>query len=83
MEPHMKWNKIILAWIFMRQLLQPITAFVYCNRQVAAVCRQQAKKTEISMRYQMPAQLNALNSTHGRSSAKIILFHFMLEPRVK
>jgi len=30
MEPRLKWNKIILARIFMRQLLQPITTFVYC-----------------------------------------------------
>jgi len=40
-------------------VLQPIAAFVYCNRQ-----QQQAvagrQKTEISTRQQAPAQLNAL-----------------------
>jgi len=32
-EPRLKRNKIILTCMFMRQLLQPIAAFVYCNRQ--------------------------------------------------
>ena len=50
-------------------VLQPIAAFVYCNRQTAAGC-QRKQKTEISMRQQSPAQLN---SAHGRSLAKIIL----------
>jgi len=58
----------------MRQL-QPIAAFVYCNRQ--------AKDGN----YRAPAGVRsterALNSVDGRSSAKIILFHFMMEPRVK
>ena len=51
-------------------VLQPIAAFVYCNRQVAAGRRLQADNTEISTRQQVPAQLN---SSHGRSLAKIIL----------
>jgi len=43
----------------MRQLLQPIAAFVYCNRQaVQAIAARQ--KTEISICQQAPAQLNAL-----------------------
>jgi len=37
----------------------PIAAFVYCNRQAAAG-RRSRRKTEISMRQQAPAQLNAL-----------------------
>ena len=49
-------------------VLQPIAAFVYCNHQVAAGRRRQAK-SEISTRQQAPAQLN---SAHGRSFAKII-----------
>jgi len=42
----------------MRQL-QPIDAFVYCNRQAAAG-RRSKRKTEIFMRQQAPEQLNAL-----------------------
>jgi len=61
--------------------LQPIAAFVYHNRQAAAGRRQQAHGN-----FHAPAGACAtecaLNSAHGRSSAKIILFHFM-EPRVK
>jgi len=43
----------------MRQLLQPIAAFIYSNRQAAAD-RRSRRKTEISMRQQAPAELNAL-----------------------
>jgi len=43
-------------------VLQPIAAFVYCNRQAAAEQQTVAgsRKTEISMRQQAPAQLNLL-----------------------
>ena len=53
-------------------VLQPIAAFVYCNRHAAAGRRRQTKgqKSEISTRQQAPVQLN---SAHGRSLAKIIL----------
>jgi len=50
-------------------VLQPIAAFVYCNRQTAAG-RRRKQKTEISTRQLSLAQLN---SAHGRSLAKIIL----------
>ena len=70
--------------------MQPIAAFVYCNRQVppAGATRPPAAGERLD------APLNSanddantfdrqLNSAHGWSSAKIILFHFMMEPRVK
>jgi len=47
-------------------VLQPIAAFVYCNRQEAACRRRQAKDGY----FQAPTRLN---SAHGRSFAKIIL----------
>ena len=51
MEPRLKWNKIVLAWIFMRQCckLQPIAAFVYRNRQAAAgvAGRQKSEISEV------------------------------------
>jgi len=50
-------------------VLQPIAAFVYCNRQAAAGGRRQATDGN-STRQQAPAQPN---SAHGRSFAKIIL----------
>jgi len=59
----------------MRQLLQPVAAFVYCNRQVAVGHCRQAKDGN----FHVPAGARATE----RSSAKIILFHFMMEPRVK
>jgi len=43
----------------MRQLFQPIAAFVYCNRQ-AAPGRHSRYTAEISTRQQTPAQLNGL-----------------------
>ena len=47
----------------MRQLLQPITAFVYCNQALPAAGGR--RLTEISGRQQAPAQLNApVNSAH-------------------
>jgi len=67
----------------MRQLLQPIAVFVYCNRQAAAGRRRQAKDGHFHAPAGACATERALNSTHGRSSAKIILFHFNMEPRVK
>jgi len=67
----------------MRQLLQPIAAFVYCNRQAAAGRRRQAKDGNFHAPAGACATEHALNSAHGRSSAKIILFHFMMEPLVK
>jgi len=52
--------------------LQPIGAFVYCNRQAAAGCRPQAvahrQKMEISTRQQAPVQMNP---AVGRSLAKL------------
>ena len=42
MEPRLKWNKIILAWIY-EAVLQPIAEFACCNRQAAAGRRRQAK----------------------------------------
>jgi len=50
-------------------VLQPIAAFVYCNRQAAANCRRQAKDGN----FHAPAGSVQLNSAHGRSFAKIIL----------
>jgi len=64
-------------------VLQPIAAFVYCNRKAAAGRRQQAKDGNFHAPAGACATERALNSAHGRSSAKIILFHFMMEPRVK
>ena len=61
--------------MFMRQLLQPIAAFVYCNRQAAAGCRRQGKDGN----FHAPAGACATE----RALAKIILFHLMMEPRVK
>jgi len=74
----------------MSQLLQQIAAFVYCNRKVppAGATRPPAAGEKLN------APVNSthddantfgrhLNSAHRRSSAKIILFHFMMEPRVK
>jgi len=46
-------------------VLQPIGAFVYCNRQAAAGSRRQAKVGNF--------RAAQLNSAHGRSFAKIIL----------
>jgi len=43
----------------MRHLLQPIAAFVHCNRQAAAGRRSRCK-ADIYTRQQAPAQLNAL-----------------------
>jgi len=40
----------------MKQLFQPIAAFVYCNRQAAAG-RHSRCKAEISMRQQAPAKI--------------------------
>jgi len=50
-------------------VLQPIAAFVCCNRQAAAGSRWQAKVGNFHAP-QAPAQLN---SAHGQSFAKIIL----------
>jgi len=51
-------------------VLQPIAAFVYCNRQAAAGRCRQAKDGN----FHAPATERALNTAHGRCSAKIILF---------
>ena len=64
-------------------MLQPIAAFVYCNRQAAAGRRRQAKDGIFQALAGACATERALNFAHGRSSAKIIIFHFMLEPRLK
>ena len=72
----------------MRHLLQPIAAFVYCNRQAPpAGATRPAAAGE---------RLNApVNSAHNEANtfdrqlknsahfSKIILYHFMTEPRVK
>jgi len=50
-------------------VLQPIAAFVHCNRQAAAGRGRQAKVGKFHAPH-APAQLN---SAHGRSFAKIIL----------
>jgi len=50
-------------------VLQPIAAFVYCNRQAAAGSRRQAEVGNFHAP-QAPAQLN---SARGRGFAKIIL----------
>jgi len=63
----------------MRQLLQAIAAFVHCNRQAAAGRRRQAKDGNFYASVGACATERALNS----ADAKIILFHFMMEPRVK
>ena len=66
----------------MRHLLQPIVAFVYCNQCSlgAAYRRHQAaagrRKTEF------PA-CGTERAYELRIFAKIILFHFMMERRVK
>jgi len=67
----------------MRQLLQPIAAFVYCNRQAVADRRRQAKDGNLHAPAGACATERALNSAYRRSSAKVILFHCMMEPRVK
>jgi len=53
------------------------------NRQAAAGSRRQAKDGNFHAPSGACATERALNPAHGRSSAKIILFHFMMEPRVK
>jgi len=50
-------------------MLQPIAAFVYCNRQAAASRREQTKVRN----FRTSAAAFATNSAHGRSFAKIIL----------
>ena len=50
-------------------VLQPIAAFVYCNRRAAASSRRQAEVGNFHAP-QAPAQLI---SAHGRGFAKIIL----------
>jgi len=49
-------------------VLQPISAFVYCNRH-AATGRRQTKVGN----FRVPAGACATNSAHGRGFAKIIL----------
>ena len=50
-------------------VLQPIAAFVYCNRQAAAGRRRQAKGGN----FHAPAGACVTGFAHGRSFAKIIL----------
>ena len=59
----------------MRQCCSQLLDFatVIARQQQAVVGR---LKTEISVRQQAPER--ALNSAHGRSSAKTILLHFMM-----
>jgi len=51
-------------------VLQPIAAFVYCNRHAAAGSRRQTKVGN----FRAPAGACATNFAHGRSFAKIILW---------
>jgi len=50
-------------------VLQPIAAFVYCNRHAAAGSRRQT----IVGNFREPAGACATNSAHGRGFSKIIL----------
>jgi len=50
-------------------MLQPIAAFVYCNRHTAAGRRRQIKVGN----FRAPAGTSATNSAHGWGFAKIIL----------
>ena len=74
----------------MRQLLQPIAAFVYCNRQVppAGATRRPAAGERLnapvnSAHDDANTSDKQLNSAPRRSSAEIILFHLTMKPRVK
>ena len=49
-------------------VLQPIAAFVYCNRQAAGGCRWQTKVGNV----RASAGACTTNSAHGRNFAKII-----------
>ena len=57
-------------------MLQPIAAFVYCNRQAAAGRRRQAKDGN----FHVPARACA---TELRLWAEFSKNYFMMEPRVK
>ena len=50
-------------------VLQPIAAFVYCNRHAAAGRRRQTNVGN----FRVQAGACATNSTHGRGFAKVIL----------
>ena len=74
----------------MRQLLQPITAFAYCNRQalLAGASRPPAAGDTARDCEQHAFQALAVacateRATELRPFSKIILFHFMMESRVK
>jgi len=51
---------------------------IYCNRQAATDRRRQAKDGNFHAPVGACATERALNSAHGRSSAKTILLHFMM-----
>jgi len=72
----MKWNNFIMN--IYEAFVHPIAAFVYCYRLQAPVWTR--PWTPPTMTQTSDRQLN---SADGRSSAKIILFYFMMEPRVK
>jgi len=59
----------------MRQLFQPIAAFVYCKRQAAAGRRSRCK-AEISTREQAPTQMNGL-LTPPMGGVQLKLFYFI------
>ena len=61
----------------MRQLLQTIPAFVYCNSQVPPAADERLNAPMNSAYYEANTFDRQLNST------KIILFHFMMELYVK
>ena len=74
----------------MRHLLQPIAAFVCCNRPVSPA----GATTRLAAGERLNGSVNSahddantldrqLNPANGRSAAKIVLFHFVVEPRVK
>jgi len=70
----------------MRQLLQPIAAFVYCNRQVppAGATRQLAAGLVALGLHSTHDDANTFDRLLNPAlSLKLFLFHFITEPRAK
>jgi len=62
-------------------LLQPIAVFVHCNRQVPPTGRRRESERALNSAQDDANTFDRqLNSVHF---SQIILFHFMMEPRVK
>jgi len=67
-------------------VVAPIEAFVYCNRYAPPAGTRAGDRLNAPVNF---AHNDAnrfdrqLNSADGRSSAIIILFHFMMEPHMK